>query len=214
MDFISSSKLPELNINFISSNNNSDIISSVLNMASTIPLENLSSSPTLSMVPSSESLYIPIVRSVDKPLSSLPKNISMTEDFLRVCIGYHRIDTLKKHFTLLYQHTVKLDNSPADAVLDPGYLVSMHKKIVILILFLVLYNLVMSYILTLYLVQKSLWEIYIMACFVWIILEGCLLCIHFRIWLLIFRNNCSHFLPILVLYLIRLFLIWYEAYWR
>jgi len=68
-----------------------------------------------SMVP-----FIPIIRSVDKPSSSLPKNISMSEDYLRSCVGFHRIDTLKKHLLQLYQPTVTLDHTPPDAILDPG----------------------------------------------------------------------------------------------
>jgi len=44
---------------------------------------------------SSSSDFVPIVRSVDKPSSSLPQTITMTEDNLRACVGFHRIDTMK-----------------------------------------------------------------------------------------------------------------------
>jgi hypothetical protein len=84
-----------------------------------------SNSPTnQSFVPS----HIPIVRSVDKPSSSLPKNISMTEDYLRSCVGFRRIDTLRQHLKNLYQNTIKLDNMPPDAVHDPGFYATLRKK--------------------------------------------------------------------------------------
>ncbi len=44
---------------------------------------------------SSSSDFVPIVRSVDKPSSSLPQTITMTEDNLRACVGFCRIDTMK-----------------------------------------------------------------------------------------------------------------------
>ncbi len=72
--------------------------------------------------------FIPIIRSVDKPSSSLPKNISMSEDYLRSCVGFHRIDTLKKHLLQLYQPTVTLDHTPPDAILDPGCYATLWKK--------------------------------------------------------------------------------------
>lgn len=55
---------------------------------------------------SSSQLHIPIVRSVDKASSLLPQNISMTEDFLRACVGFRRVDTLKKNISTLYQSTI------------------------------------------------------------------------------------------------------------
>jgi hypothetical protein len=67
-----------------------------------------------------DSLFIPIVRSVNKPLSSLPRKISMTEDYLRSCVGFRRVDTLKKNITL--------DHTPPDAILDPGYYATLRKK--------------------------------------------------------------------------------------
>jgi hypothetical protein len=72
--------------------------------------------------------FIPIVRSVDKPSSSLPKNIAMSEDYLRSCVGFQRIDTLKRHLTSLYQPSITLDSMPPDAILDPGCLATLRKK--------------------------------------------------------------------------------------
>jgi hypothetical protein len=91
------------------------------------PLENTimtasNSSTNQSIVPP----HIPIVRSVDKPSSSLPKNISMTEDYLRSCVGFRRIDTLRQQLKHLYQNTIKLDNMPPDAVHD--HFATLQKK--------------------------------------------------------------------------------------
>jgi hypothetical protein len=78
------------------------------------------SHPTHSTNPSSLPIHIPIVRSVDKASSSLPKKMTMSEDFLCSCVGYRHIDTLKKQSNNLYQDTVHIDHTPPDAVLDPG----------------------------------------------------------------------------------------------
>jgi len=72
--------------------------------------------------------FIPIIRSVDKPSSSLPKNILMSEDFLRSWVGFHRIDTLKRNFSSLYQPMVSLDHTPPDAILDPEHFALFKKK--------------------------------------------------------------------------------------
>jgi hypothetical protein len=87
-------------------------------------LDNPSSFTTQSSSP----LHVPIIRSVDKPSSSLPKSISMTEDYLRACVGFRHVDTLRKHFKTLYQDTVSFDSMPADAVLDSGCLATLRKK--------------------------------------------------------------------------------------
>jgi hypothetical protein len=58
--------------------------------------------------------HIPIVRSVDKPSTSLPNTITMNEDFLRASLGLRRIDTLKQHLPVLYQNNIRLDHTPAD----------------------------------------------------------------------------------------------------
>jgi hypothetical protein len=78
--------------------------------------------------PVSESIHIPILRSVDKPSSSLPKTISISEDSLCASVGFCRVDMLKQHLHELYLDTIKLDNTPADAVLDPGDVATMQKK--------------------------------------------------------------------------------------
>jgi len=80
---------------------------------------------TTSSIPPSQ---IPIVRSVDKVSSTLPEVISMSEDFLRGCVGYRRVDTLKQHLDHLYQPTIKLDSTPPDAILDAGDFATMRKK--------------------------------------------------------------------------------------
>jgi hypothetical protein len=77
---------------------------------------------------SSTPLYIPLVRSVDKPSSSLPQHITMTEDYLRSCVGFQKVDTIKKYLSVLYHNTIKLDHTPADAVLDPGCFATLQKK--------------------------------------------------------------------------------------
>jgi len=71
--------------------------------------------------------HIPIVCSVDKPSTSLPNTITMNEDFLRASLGFRRIDTLKQHLPVLYQNNIRLDHTPADAVLDNGDLANMRK---------------------------------------------------------------------------------------
>jgi hypothetical protein len=52
----------------------------------------------------------------------------MTEDYLCACVGFRRINTLRKHFKTLYQDTVNFDSMPADAVLDSGCLATLWKK--------------------------------------------------------------------------------------
>jgi hypothetical protein len=71
---------------------------------------------------------IPIIRSVDKVSSSLPKHITMNEDHLRSCVGFRRVESIKKNLKNLYQPTISLDNTPADAILDPGFFASVRKK--------------------------------------------------------------------------------------
>jgi hypothetical protein len=72
--------------------------------------------------------HVPIIRSVDKPSSSISKTIKVNEDYLRACVGFRQVVTLKKHLHTLYQPTFKLDNTPADAVLDIGCFASLRKK--------------------------------------------------------------------------------------
>ena len=42
--------------------------------------------------------HTPLTRSVDKISSSLPKTMLMTDDYLRACVGFRRVDTLKKQY--------------------------------------------------------------------------------------------------------------------
>lgn len=72
--------------------------------------------------------FTPIIRAVDKPSSSLPSVMIFSEDFIKSCVGFRKIDMLKCHFHTLYQPSIKLGNTPADVVLDPGNLATMKKK--------------------------------------------------------------------------------------
>ncbi len=76
---------------------------------------------------SSSTVFSPIVRSVDKPSSSLPHTIRFLEGYLHLSVGFRRIDSMKQHFQNLYQDTIKLDSMPADAVLDLGNYATMRK---------------------------------------------------------------------------------------
>jgi hypothetical protein len=89
--------------NVITSSSHSDIISPSLNVS-------------------------PIIRSVDKPSSSLASTITMSEDYIRSCVGFRKIDTMKQHFSTLYQSSVKLSTTPADAAIDEGAFATMKKK--------------------------------------------------------------------------------------
>jgi len=76
---------------------------------------------------SSSTVVTPIIRSVDKVSSSLPKSVTMSEDFIRASMGFRRIDTIKKHMSELYEDTIKLDSLPPDAILDQGDLATLRK---------------------------------------------------------------------------------------
>jgi len=65
-------------------------------------------SPENTNLSSSHSIS-PIIRSVDKVSSSLPKVITMSEDFVRASMGFRRIDTIKQHFSELYENMIKFD---------------------------------------------------------------------------------------------------------
>ena len=75
-----------------------------------------------------DSVYSPIIRSVDKPSSSLPQVLTFSEDLLRASVGFRRIDSLKQHLSDLYHPTIRLDSLPADAVLDEGNYATLRKK--------------------------------------------------------------------------------------
>ncbi len=64
---------------------------------------------------------------MDKPSSSLPLAMIFSEDFIKSCVGFRKIDVLKCHYYTLYQPSIKLGNTPADVVLDPGNLATMKK---------------------------------------------------------------------------------------
>ena len=70
---------------------------------------------------------IPIIRSVDKPASSIPHTLTVSEDFLRASLGFRRIDTLKQYLKDLYCPTLRLDSTPPDAVLDLGDFATLRK---------------------------------------------------------------------------------------
>jgi hypothetical protein len=52
----------------------------------------------------------------------------LSEDFIRASVGFRHIDTIKKYLSTLYSDTVKLDNTPSDAILDSGDSATMKKK--------------------------------------------------------------------------------------
>jgi hypothetical protein len=66
----------------------------------------------------SSTTNIPTIRSVDKPSTSLPNVITFSEDLIKASVGFRHIYSIKKYLPELYQNTVKLDSTPADAVLD------------------------------------------------------------------------------------------------
>ena len=77
---------------------------------------------------SSYTVCPPIIRSVDKVSSSLPRTITVSEDYLRASVGFRKVDSIKQHFQHLYQDTLKVDNLPADAILDSGDYATLRKK--------------------------------------------------------------------------------------
>jgi hypothetical protein len=77
---------------------------------------------------SSHDSHIPLLHAVDKPSTYLPTTITMSEDHLCACVGFHQVETMKKHFNDLYLDSIKLDTLPPDAVFDIGDLATMHKK--------------------------------------------------------------------------------------
>jgi hypothetical protein len=85
--------------------------------------------PASSSVTNESSLApVPILRCVDKPSSSLPSRLTLTEDFIRSSVGYRRIDTIKRYLPQLYQNTIKIDSSPPDAVHDMGEFATLPKQ--------------------------------------------------------------------------------------
>ena len=90
----------------------------------TLPGDNIPSNTNLS----SYIVSPPIIRSVDKPSSSIPRTVTISGDYLCASVGFRKIDTMKQNFSNLYQDTIKIDHLPADAVLDPGDYATMRKK--------------------------------------------------------------------------------------
>jgi hypothetical protein len=82
---------------------------------------------TNSITNNSSMVVVPILRCVDKPSSSFPSRLTLTEDLIRASVGFCRIDTIKSHLQDLYQDTIHLDNTPIDAVLDSGDLATIRK---------------------------------------------------------------------------------------
>jgi hypothetical protein len=90
----------------------------------TLPVDHALSNTNLS----SYTVCPPIIRSVDKLSSSIPRTVTVSEDYLRASVGFRKIDSMKQHFHSLYQDTIKIDNLPADAILDPGDYATMRNK--------------------------------------------------------------------------------------
>ncbi len=80
------------------------------------PIANNSSSDT-----------VQFIRCVDKLSSSLPSQLTLTDDIIHTSFGFHHIYTIKSHLSNLYQDTIVLDSTPADAVLDAGDLGTIRK---------------------------------------------------------------------------------------
>jgi hypothetical protein len=71
---------------------------------------------------------VPILCCVDKPSSSLPSRLILTEDFIHSSVGYRRIDTMTQFLPQLYQDTIKIDSSPPDAIHDMGEFATLPKQ--------------------------------------------------------------------------------------
>jgi hypothetical protein len=62
------------------------------------PLSNVTSNIEPTSLPNeSSNVSVPILRCIGKPSSSLPNQITYTEDFLRPSVGFRLIDTMKTH---------------------------------------------------------------------------------------------------------------------
>ncbi len=80
------------------------------------PIANNSSSDT-----------VQCIRSVDELSSSLPSQLTLTEDIIHASVSLRHIDTIKSHLLNLFQDAIVLDSTPADAVLDAGDLGTIRK---------------------------------------------------------------------------------------
>jgi len=77
---------------------------------------------------SSSTIRPPIIRSIDKPSSSLPRTVTVSEDYLCASVWLRKVDCMRQHLKELYQDTIRIDNLPADAILDPGDYATLRKK--------------------------------------------------------------------------------------
>jgi hypothetical protein len=73
-------------------------------------------------------IRVPILRCIDKPSSSLTSKLTLNEDFICASVGFHRIDSIKRQLSDLYQDTDGLDSLPRDAILDQGDLATLWKS--------------------------------------------------------------------------------------
>ena len=117
-----------------SSSNSNDSLSN-LTQNILIPMSNLKMSSNMdsneelsTTQSSSHPANVPIIRCVDKPSTTLPHNITVSEDFMRASMGFRRLDTVKKYLKELYCDNIHLDSTPPDAILDLGDVATLHKK--------------------------------------------------------------------------------------
>ncbi len=59
---------------------------------------------------------VPILWYVDKPSSSLPSVLTLTQRIIHSCVAFRRINTIKQHLQTLYHDTVSVDLSPTNTV--------------------------------------------------------------------------------------------------
>jgi hypothetical protein len=104
------------------------VVDNDVQLSSTLEKASPSISSDTTVTDSSSQLPIPILQCVDKPSTSLPSRITYTEDFIRASVGFRRIDSIKTHFSTLYQNTIKFDTLPPDAVLDAGNFATLRKS--------------------------------------------------------------------------------------
>ncbi len=72
--------------------------------------------------------HITILRCVDKPSSSLPSRLTLSDDFTHSSVGFRHIDTMKCFLSQLYQDTIHIDHTPPDAVHDMGEFATLPKQ--------------------------------------------------------------------------------------
>ncbi len=87
----------------------------------------VTSSDEIGITDNTSTNRVPILRCIDKRSSSLPSRLTLSEDFIRASMGFRHVDTIKRHLLTLYQDTINLDQSPCDAILDPGDFATLRK---------------------------------------------------------------------------------------